>query len=762
MKTILPFIELGWYTVPLDGVIVREPATGKKKLPPFPTNWKATFVPQQYLPADGEAVPLTGAVITGTQSGIISIDCDNSHTANLFRSLDPDYDFVFYSLGKEGCSIIYRYNKLSHLQPFALHNDNIQLDFLTNERLQFLPSSGNRSKVEWTAESLEQLPLLKDPPSAIITLLNVLAQKQATAGKDAVVESARTVYYKHLAPFLESWLSTKKFNPELFRILTPKDPSFRALDQYVREKTLHPDNVPQGMGNAYLASVAGVLACDVSVSATLFRKALLAINDMWSQPYSQKDITEFINYQLQRDVFTYDEAWEDSISVVLTAYNTVVEAWYDPFSQLYYALDSHLGLTTFNAPDALTKHLNSIIFGRTYSNAEMYSFLQKKEVTVSPLQPAGALDGYLLKRYNLFTRSKAYDVLLNPTNYTGQYPDPWVTRMFFEHLIPDTGTREYVLRFLLRKLTTLEFSEVILYLLGTQGAGKNVLVNWLAQLTSNLSTQNDDFALTIEADLENFIGKYNSWLKHALFVNLDEFGEKTRSSAEDRQVLAQLKSYSGKNMFQLRAMHSNPTGATHSATFILTANKNTLALDLEDRRIVLIETPKPLTQSALATKFKDKAELIKALFAEQEAWSYYWALNYTGMEEGEYRTPINTKAKQEFIYKYMTPARKIVAYIQSEDAQRLFVMADEVGLSQDFINHAKHGKIAKQLLIDMCDAYSNAQGKSSPLLFALRDANIEPVQIRIGDWRGYGYNLPFLKDFALKYIMNGGNLLAVE
>lgn len=90
-----PFIELGWHTISLGGELKRLP-NGKKTIPIFGKNWlEKALENMEYKPA-----PLGGAV-TGKESGIIAIDCDNTVTYNLFKALDPDYKFHFISKGKK-------------------------------------------------------------------------------------------------------------------------------------------------------------------------------------------------------------------------------------------------------------------------------------------------------------------------------------------------------------------------------------------------------------------------------------------------------------------------------------------------------------------------------------------------------------------------------------------------------------------------------------------------------------------------------------
>ena len=218
MKDVQPFIDLGFYIVPLNGVITRN-AKGKKILPPFPKAWKEYYLDTPYNPQnENKPVALTGAFITGKKSGAVSIDCDNEATYDIVKALDPDYKFAFTSRDKPegGASIVYALNdRLASIEAFRVHKDDLQLDFQTDDLLQFLPTSGNKTKVEWSAENFEDLPELREPPSAILLWLETMYEAHRKAkplDNGKITVAAHDRYYKHLAPFIDQFVKTEKFN----------------------------------------------------------------------------------------------------------------------------------------------------------------------------------------------------------------------------------------------------------------------------------------------------------------------------------------------------------------------------------------------------------------------------------------------------------------------------------------------------------------------------------------------------------------------
>jgi len=778
MKNVQPFIDLGFFIVPLNGVITRNPKTEKKTIPPFPGPWKQLYLDTPYNPAEkDEEVAITGAVICGKKSGVISIDCDNQETYDMFKTLDPEYNFVFMSKGKKegGGSIIYRLTSdYDDLPAFRIKQNLMQLDFQTNDLLQFLPTVGNQSKETWPANDLTDLPELRAPPPVVINYLKTLYTLQAKSKilitKDGnITQGALDKHYKHLAPFVESFLKSGKFAPELFRILTPAEDGFRDLTQYKREKTLHPDQVPEGLGNAYIKSVAGVLVCDSSVSPKLFKQMMLAVNAMWTKPYPKEKIENLIRYELNRERWVYDTEWQEKVNLILTDYNTLISVFYDPITRLYYCLDNKFGMSTFTTVDALPKHLNSIVQGgRKYTTTEIYDYLEKKQTMMDPLEAYGDLapkdNTASLSRYNLFSRSEAYEILLKPENYHDKYREqvPKLTLAFFKHLIPDEITRDYVIRFVLTKLLTLKYSEVILYFLGMSGAGKNLFIDWLDKFLENTANQarNEEYKLVVEVDLENFLSKYNLWILNALFANLDEYGEKTSGVKEDRQVLAQMKSYSGKSSIQLRTMHTDPIPAYHKCTLILTANQNRLSPDLEDRRLVLIDTPIKLEHADFIKAYGGKSEAITQLFNEQLLWAYYWVTNYAPLTDNEYRTPPETEFKQNLIYRHLPASKKIAAILHDQNQEQLIELFEDNDMLQQLLDDAKYGAISKALLIKLFTTMvEGTSARKSMLDSSLRAMNIPVVKIRFGQCTLYAIAFISLKAWASKLQMNEGILL---
>ena len=171
MLNIGPFINLGWHTVPLKGELKRL-EDGSKTLPKFEKEWRV-----KYTEKANTIQSKLGGAITGEVSGIIAIDCDNDVTYELFKTLDPGYDFVFMSKGKSDkvCgTFIYKYD--SEIEDtFHINNDHLALDVYSNSGFVYLPTLANETKVPFEGK----LPKLKEMPLAVKVLLTQLKKQPA-------------------------------------------------------------------------------------------------------------------------------------------------------------------------------------------------------------------------------------------------------------------------------------------------------------------------------------------------------------------------------------------------------------------------------------------------------------------------------------------------------------------------------------------------------------------------------------------------------
>jgi len=291
MKNIQPFIDLGFYTVPLSGQLKRL-ENGDKSTPGFEKNWKA-----KYQKDFNENATELGGTLTGAISNIIAIDCDDQETYDLFATLDKENAFHFVSKGKPkgGGTIIYKYPTGEALESFSIQSPLLHLDFYSDNGFVYLPSETNQTKERWEYKKFSELPNLHTLPATVLRLLLNL-QLQYTLGKGAAKQEdpnkSIKVRSNYLAPQVELLVAKKAFIPSLFRIITPKD--FRDLPQYKQHGYLHPNSVPEGRGSEYLMKVSAIFGADPSVGKELYLTAMSLINNMWEYPIETKKFNKTI------------------------------------------------------------------------------------------------------------------------------------------------------------------------------------------------------------------------------------------------------------------------------------------------------------------------------------------------------------------------------------------------------------------------------------------------------------------------------------
>ncbi|MEE8598402.1 MAG: bifunctional DNA primase/polymerase, partial [Dehalococcoidales bacterium] len=310
MKTIKPFIDLGFHTVPLQGQLKRL-EDGAKTTPIFTKGWRTHF--QENF---NEEATLLGGAITGSISGIIAIDCDNDHTTDIFTALDPTHAFSFISRGKgkRGTTLIYKYTP-ELATTFQINNDELALDFYSDNGFIYLPTDKNETKEKWLQNSLEEMPSIPEIPPTSLALLKQLLVSTHKPMHDTENRPMPVVSANYLAPQVTQFLTKKAFIPGLFRIITPKD--FRELEQYAKHGYLHPDNVPLGRGSEYLSKISAILGRDSSIDQDMYTQTIYAINDLWADPMPRKRLDDTIMNPIisgtasinGEPIWRYDQHW---------------------------------------------------------------------------------------------------------------------------------------------------------------------------------------------------------------------------------------------------------------------------------------------------------------------------------------------------------------------------------------------------------------------------------------------------------------------
>jgi len=591
MKDIQPFIDLGFYTVPLTGKLKRL-EDGHKTTPGFEKQWKVKYQNE----FNDNATELGGA-ITGAISNIIAIDCDDQTTYDMFSALDNNNTFHFVSKGKPkgGGTIIYKYPEGSALESFSIQSPLLNLDFYSDNGFVYLPSRANETKKRWDYASYNDLPSLCAAPETVLKLL-LNFQLQYTLGKGQVKEAVMNPIKgraNYLAPQIELLIAKKAFIPSLFRIITPKD--FRDLPQYKQHGYLNPENVPEGRGSEYLSKVSAILGADPSISRDLYTNAMNIINGLWPNPMIKATLdTTVMNPMVDGHaningevIWQYDEHWKTRGLAFTTKLGEAAEVFYDDIRACYYLINyTNDMIKQFHKEGALMEYIEPVAIALP-ARKELKMMCPVVRTTLEPTIPFGFFnEDEFNRQFNMFRQTPALAILNEPEEYKELYNRPNTILKFLDTFIPCPIMHRYLLGFLKRKLTTFKYSPVVLYFLGAHGSGKDTFINILSAILG------ENYVARPTA--KEFLEQYNGWMVDKYFAQLDEYGNQLHTLADKEMALGKIKAYSGKPQMQIRQMRTDGFPYTHAMTIIMSANSNPLMVEDGDRRLALIETPNVL------------------------------------------------------------------------------------------------------------------------------------------------------------------------
>jgi len=720
------YIDLGWHTVPLTGKLERLD-DGSKTIPYFPENWRVVYQDTK----NTKVTPLGGA-ITGEVSGIIAIDCDNELTWNLFRSLDPDYEFVFLSKGKGfyAGTLIYKYDPELD-ENFKLANGDFALDFYSNRGFIYLATPANKTKVPLSAP----LPELKEMPGAIKALLKQLAIKpiEEPENKNINIMTASC-----LAPLVEQFVLSKEFMPGLFKIITPRD--FRSLPEYVANGYLHPNSVPEGRGSEYLSKISAIFGADISINDELYVQAMCAINDLFEDRMPIKRLEDTIlDPMLNRTVtingktvWQYDENWKSHRLILKGKRQANFELAFDDRRNTYYVVDQvNMQIKAFNRDSELMAYLEAATID-VPKKMEVKKSLPIVNVGSYPNKLFGFNEGDdpTARILNTFIQTPELLVFNNPDLYIEKYKKPDTILKYFESLVPDERMRTYLLRFVKTKLATFKYSPVILYFMGKHGSGKDLFVGILETILGNVS----------RPTTKEFLEMFNAWMLDSYFVQLDEYGNQLATSREREEALGKIKAYTGKQIVQIRQMRTDSFTYSHNVTFIMTANKNPLMLEDGDRRIAFFETPNVLADQAWVLEQGGIAEVYRKIQNEIKDFCYYLATEVDMLPLTEYVKPPESGDKHELIAESMYASQRIAYALKHNLVNHLINLAEDYELD-NVVSAIKSNDLTTNELNDLYYEMTDGKGQQRSLFKLLRAENISMTPTTRNNTKAYRINL---------------------
>lgn len=730
-ETIKPFIDAGWHTVPLTGNLERLP-DGTKTVPTFEKDWKAKYHDKR----NTKATKL-GGVLTGEVSSIVAVDCDNTVTWKLFSALcNLDETLIFKSKGKgdKVCgTLIFSYDE-ELPKSFQVNDGVVALDFYNNEGFVYLPTSANKTKEPITDIRLTPMP------EAMCVLLSQLKQAQEAKKHTPAVDTRVVSTAMCLNPLVKQFVDSKKFLPGLFRIITPKD--FRTEPEYIKTGTLHPNNVPEGRGSEYLSKVAAILGADISIDEELFCATMAAINKLWRVPMDSTRLDKTIldpmcsgNASINGvSIWKYDETWQNRRLVCTTKRQSSIEIGFDDRRNIYYVVDiANQHVKSFGVDTVLASYVNAVAFNPP-TKKEILNTVPLLNVVSDPSRNFGFHEGLNdVRDLNTFIRTPELAIFNEPELYKPFYKPPTMTIRFLESLVPNDLMRNYLIKFIKRKLTYFEYSPVILYFLGVHGSGKDTFMEILSTIMGGIS----------KPSVSEFLEVYNGWLLDSYFVQLDEYGNQLTNMRDRDEALGKLKSYTGSPKVNIRIMRTDSYSYMHTATFAMTANKQPLMLEDGDRRIALFDTPNKLVEQDWVN---DVVETRNAIMAEIKDFCYYLATEVPMLSPQDYTNPPETKEKHHLIADSMYPAAKIAYILKHKMLDYLKDLSSECTCTK-MIEALDRGRVFTTDLEDLYSILTDHNGDMRALNKLVKAAGIGIKPTTVKGVKAYYYDLWFDSPF---------------
>lgn len=710
MKDLTAFIELGWFTVPLgDGTIERLPGN-KKTTPVFPSDYYS-----KYSTKKNENATALGAVLTGVASNILAIDCDNTNTANIFKSLDPDYEFVFVGTGKKdkegkpikSIAMIYKYEE-AFFKSLSIHNKLFSFDLLSNNKILYLPTDNNKTKKPFTIP--HEVKVMPESTRALIT---TLVEAKASRTASPTISSATKMPLFFLC---EDALKGKQAAlTTLLKIVTPKE--YRVNNKVPLPKEI------QGGRSIYLSRISAVFGADQSIDTYTYASMMNLLNNMLDPPLEKERFCQTIldpmilgkamSPSTGKPIWQHNEEWQNNVSTLQDKDEKIIHLFYDKERQNYYVIDLEGQNNKEFLSDMDFYNYLSAVVSYPPSKIEIKRIIPLKQVTADPTEDYGYFsEEKPYDRFNLFKASVYLQIFNDSLEH--EYSPPTTTLRFLHHLIEDPEMETYLLKFLKRKFKTFDYSPTVLYFLGASGAGKDVFVNLLEQIMG------EEFIAKPSAN--QFIELFNGWMQDKYFMQLDEFGNQLPSAQKKDMALGIIKTITGSRRIQIRKMRTNSFMYSHNMTIILTSNTIPFALDPDDRRIALFNCKKPLNNQDWVIELGGTSKVIELLKQELPDFMYYLANKVEDMSSDEYTTPPSTKSKLGLIFKSMPMAQKIAFALQYKMWKEFHRLAMDFNCV-DVFRYAGEGIIKERDIVALFSAATESRGHKKTIIEAMKVFN---------------------------------------
>ncbi len=309
----------------------------------------------------------------------------------------------------------------------------------------------------------------------------------------------------------------------------------------------------------------------------------------------------------------------------------------------------------------LIDHLKVSTIGR-FNTTELMENMANTLTVTEPTSDFGYINNDL--NFNLFKPTQALRILADPEPYESEYSRPYAFINFMEHFIPSEQQRLYLIQLIRTKLTTFGYSPVVPYIIGIPGSGKGIFLDILANILGQKYVSKD-------VGGEMFISPFNKgFLENKFIINLNELSEGLITNADKTKARGNLKLYTGSQTFQCVGKGKDPYQTFMRAMFIMTANRNPLAIEDGDRRLYYIATPNTF-ESSPQCKASQPTDIHNLLMTQTNDIAYYLATEHKNLHSTDYLRAPHNEGKDSILFESLPSSQKIGWALETNNIQLL-------------------------------------------------------------------------------------------
>lgn len=648
MDSIVEFIEQGWHTVPYESI---KRVEGRKIASPA-IQWKSL------VNNKNTRVTPAGAVITGPQSNVIVLDCDNSETVRMFSKLGVS-EARFAVETSKGMHYYFSFDeRLS--STFRVHKDALQFDLQSSDSLVYLPTDAAEgykiSRLSW--------PLLP-MPEELVNYLVVFKELNETRKMLSQRSNRLDSKVSWGTPLRRLWDMIDVKREEFWHRVTP-------TASRVNGKGILPEEVEAGGGNDYMIGLAGILASDTSIDEEVYEEILYEANSCWEYPYEEERLRPIIdNYKSGKYLpFEFDSNWMNEYSSFEKDGDDYL-AWFDPIRNEYILYNDTEDNITYKDGNAsafagvLSSYKNENITKKTLVEAVLPSRRVIYDITNTDKFFSNGKKEY----FNAAETTEYIEIIRHGTDE--KVMEPTTILKLMKNLWPEPDHYDYILRFLKRKLTTFDYSPVVIVLFDKGGTGKSL---FFSEVVRRLLGETQ----TPSVSESTFLEKYNEWIESSVFSYHDEFSKANRYT-----VTKLVKELSGSDRVGIRAMQRDVRQITHHNTMYFATNELAFEIkDNEDRRF-FISSPK---DKLVKTSWFNEELSMQQMHLEIKGFCQYLHKEVEPLTNREYQKAPSGDMKKIFEEDSQTLVDALIGWIKASDWSSVIETFGSAVIEEDRLN----------------------------------------------------------------------------